>query len=240
MGRIVVLDECGSTNAEAADRTAYGHGDAVIAVRQTAGRGQRGHKWDSVPGENLTFSVVLEPRFLPVARQFLLSEAVALALKDTLEEYGIEARIKWTNDIYVRGGKICGILLENDLYGTNLTRSVVGIGLNVNQTEFAEWVPNPASMSLETGRKYDVDEVFGRLYGRLMARYAQLENGDDGALQEEYNTSLFGLGVPRRFEIQGDGTVTGIIRGVRDDSTLLVEIDGRERGFLFGEIGFVI
>ena len=92
------LTETTSTNDDARDAR-YGHGELILAERQTAGRGQRGHKWSSGEGLNLTFSLVLEPRFLPASGQFLLSEAVSLALVDTLARFGIGARIKWTNDI---------------------------------------------------------------------------------------------------------------------------------------------
>lgn len=108
------IDETTSTNDEARDAK-YRHGDIVWAERQTAGRGQRGHTWTSPEGENLTFSMVLEPRFLPVGEQFLLSEAVTLALTDTFAAYGIDTRIKWTNDIYIGDRKLVGILLETFL-----------------------------------------------------------------------------------------------------------------------------
>ena len=106
------ITETTSTNDDAR-RPEYCHGDIVWAERQTAGRGQRGHSWTSAEGENLTFSLVLEPRFLPVGEQFLLSEAVALALTDTFADFGIDTRIKWTNDIYVGDRKLVGILIEH-------------------------------------------------------------------------------------------------------------------------------
>ena len=128
------IAETTSTNDEARDAK-YRHGDIVWAERQTAGRGQRGHTWTSPEGENLTFSMVLEPRFLPAGEQFLLNEAVALALTDTFAQFGIAARIKWTNDIVLEGKKLCGILtemgLENEINA--LQYLVTGIGVNVNQ-----------------------------------------------------------------------------------------------------------
>ena len=138
---VLIYRSLPSTNTEV-KKPGYRHGDAVIAKEQTAGRGQRGNRWSSNPGENLTFSLVWEPTFLEAKRQFLLSEAVALALTDTLGEYNIKAKIKWTNDIYVGRKKICGILIEHDL-GTDghLARTIVGIGLNINQKEFFENAP---------------------------------------------------------------------------------------------------
>ena len=113
---------------------------------------------------NLLFSVVLCPTFLPAGEQFLLSQAVALALVDTLGTCGIDARIKWTNDIYAGDRKLVGILIEHHLAGGRLARTVAGIGINVNQTEFDPALPNPTSMALEAGR------VAGRTPRRHVAR----------------------------------------------------------------------
>ena len=162
------LEETTSTNDEARNPR-YGHGDAICAERQTAGRGQRGHTWSSEEGRNLMFSLVWEPRFLPVSEQFLLSEAVALALTDLFGGYGIDARIKWTNDIYAGDRKLVGILIEHNLTGDRLSRTIVGIGVNVNQTRFDPSLPNPSSMCLETGCEYDRQEVLHRLGDCLAA-----------------------------------------------------------------------
>jgi len=239
-GRVEVLQECASTNIEAADRDRFAHGDAVVALNQTAGRGQRGHKWDSRPGENLMFSLVLEPDFLPAARQFLLSEAVALGIADALDGFGVRAGIKWTNDIYVGDRKICGTLIENDLGGGNLARSIVGVGINVNQTEFPEWIPNPDSLRLETGRTYRLQEVFRAVYDCIGERYGMLAAGGYGRIEEDYAARLYRRDSVHRYFIPGEGEVEGIIRGVRADGALRVEIDGRVREFLFREIEFIL
>lgn len=126
---------------------------SVLAARdQTSGRGQRGNTWLSAPGLNLTFSLVIkyEQQKLKIeaSNQFIISQIVSLAVVDLLAEYSIEAKIKWPNDIYVGKNKICGILIENTLRGKALLSSIVGIGLNVNQTEFDQRLPNPTSMRL--------------------------------------------------------------------------------------------
>lgn len=240
MLRPTILQECGSTNIEAADRGRFSHGDAVIAVNQTAGRGQRGRVWNSTPGENLTFSVVLEPVFLPASRQFLLSEVFALAVAETLEEFGVRASIKWTNDVYTGDRKICGMLIEHDLRGGNLSRTVAGIGINVNQTEFPEWVPNPASIALETGVKHDTMEVFAVFSHKLEPYYKALEGGGEAAIAAAYHERLYRLGKPHRYFIPGRGEVMGTILGVGAGGELKVEIEGRTEEFLFKEIEFII
>ena len=127
----------------------------IVAKEQTAGIGQRGNHWAAAPGQNLTFSVVLRPAFLPAADQYALTKAVSLAIVDTLApllpQRAEEVRIKWPNDIYVDDRKICGILINNHLQQERIAATVVGIGLNVNQRTFPDWVPNPTSLALLTG-----------------------------------------------------------------------------------------
>lgn len=234
------LQETTSTNDDAR-REQYGHGDVICAERQTAGRGQRGHSWSSGEGLNLTFSVVLEPRFLAVQRQFLLSEAVALALTDTFARFGIPTRIKWTNDIYADDRKITGVLIEHNYSGTQLSRTIVGVGINVNQTEFDPSLPNPVSMRQLTGTVFDRREVLHEFYRRLMTRYAALEAGGEERLQSDYRDRLYMLDIRRPFRRPDGSLVEATIRGVAPSGELLLEhADGHIEGYLFKEIEFVL
>lgn len=229
-----------STNDEARDKR-YRHGDVVWAERQTAGRGQRGHVWHSPEGENLTFSLVLEPQFLPVSEQFLLSEAIALALTDTFAKYGIDTRIKWTNDIYAGDRKIVGMLIEHNCSGTTLSRTVAGIGINVNQTEFDPALPNPVSMAQLTGRTFDREEVLGTFLETCERRYEQLCRDDRESLQAAYRARMYRLGERHIYRIPGRGETEGTIEGVRPTGELLVRhTDGTQGEYLFGEIEFVL
>ena len=234
------LDTTTSTNDDARDAK-YRHGDIVWAERQTAGRGQRGHSWTSPEGQNLTFSLVLEPRFLPVGKQFLLSEAVSVALTDTFAAYGIATRIKWTNDIYAGDRKLEGVLIEHNYSGTTLSRSLLGIGINVNQTEFDPTLPNPVSMAQLTRRRYDRREVLDTFERCMLARYEQLEHGDREALQRDYRERMYALGEMRPFRYP-DGTLTrGVIEGVHPSGELILRHeDGSLGEYLFKEIEFVI
>lgn len=234
------LRQTTSTNDEARDPR-YVHGDLIAAEHQTAGRGQRGHAWSSGEGDNLLVSQVWEPRFLPAREQFLLVETVALALTDLLGFYAIPAKIKWTNDIYVGDRKLVGILIENDLKGDHIARSVVGIGLNVNQTAFDPELLNPTSMKLLHGTAFDRQEVLFRLGDCLAARYDELERGFGERLQREYHERLYRLGECHPYRHPDGRTVDAILRGVRPSGELLLELpDGRVEGYLFQEIGFVI
>ena len=238
---VFVFKKMTSTNAEAKN-PCYAHGDVVVALEQTAGRGQRGNKWDSAAGQNLTLSLIWKPDFLPAKEQFLLSEAVALALVDTLAQYKVEATIKWTNDIYVGDDKVCGVLIEHDL-GTEgkLARTIVGIGLNINQKEFAEWVPNPTSLALLTGSEHNINEVFEKLYDSLEARYEMLKSEPE-KLQSDYHSHLYRLASEHTYKLPSGEEFVATLEGVKPSGELALrhKADGQLCHYLFKEVEFVI
>lgn len=173
--KVEIIEECESTNS-AISREAP-HGYALMALRQTAGRGQRGNSWEAEPGRNITLSLMLRPEEIDVSRQFEISEAVALGIVDLLRSLGLEAvSVKWPNDIYVGNRKICGILIENALSGNRIARSIAGIGLNVNQTEFRSDAPNPVSISQLTGKEYDLRELAETMVSNILGRLARGDN----------------------------------------------------------------
>lgn len=234
------LGTVGSTN-DVARGAEYHDGDIVWADFQTAGRGQRGHSWESRAGENLTFSVVLKPHFLPVAEQFMLLEAVALALYDFFAELGVDTKIKWTNDIYVGDKKAVGILIEHSYSGGKLSRTIVGIGINVNQREFSADIPNPVSLALLTDKNYDRDELLKQFEKCLSCRYSQLRNGDWGKLQTDYHSALYRRDEKHTYALADGTRFEGVIRGVKPTGDLIVEWeDGKQRSYLFKEIEFVL
>ena len=234
------FDTLGSSNDEAC-KPQYVEGDIILAERQTAGRGQRGHTWESREGENLTFSLLLEPLFLSPSEQFLISECVALGVCDALLHYGIEAQIKWTNDIYIGDRKLAGILIEHKLQGSALARTVAGIGLNVNQKAFSDDPPNPISMAQATGREFDREEVLQTVATSLMARYEQLREGGAKELQADYHQRLYRLGQEHCYALPDGSRFRGIIRGVEPTGALRIENErGELLSFLFKEVEFVI
>lgn len=219
----------------------YVHGDVIQAERQTAGRGQRGHKWLSPGGENLLFSVVLCPTFLHANEQFRILQIVALALTDAFESYGLDTRIKWTNDIYAGDRKMVGMLIEHSLNGDRMARTIAGIGINVNQTVFDPSLPNPTSLALETGRTFDRAELLARCHAILMERYAALEAGRKEELTDEYCRRMYRYGQRQQFRLPDGTEFVGIIRGAKADGALQVEHpDGIVREYLFREIEFIV
>lgn len=237
---IYYIEQTTSTNDEIRNPK-YGHMDVVWAEYQSAGRGQRGHSWHSTEGQNITFSVLLTPTFLPVTEQFLLSEIVALALVRTLAEYGIECRIKWTNDIYAKDNKIVGILIEHALAGDCLARTIVGIGLNINQESFPEDLPNPTSMFVERGVKFDRREVLERIVAHLEELYKELEAGNKAQIERLYINTMYHLGEPHIYAYPNGERFTATIRGVRHSGELCLEHeDGVVREYAFKEVEFTL
>ena len=237
---IYYIEHTTSTNDEVRNPK-YGHLDAVWAEYQSAGRGQRGHSWHSEQGENITFSVVLTPSFLPIHEQFLLSEIVALSLVHTLREYGIECCIKWTNDIYAGDNKIVGILIEHALSGDTIARTIAGIGLNVNQREFPAELPNPTSMARERGQLFNREEIIKRIVQNLESLYNRLEQGEKIEIEREYIETMYHLGEPHTYAYPNGEQFVATLRGVRHSGELRLEhSDGVIREYAFKEVEFVL
>lgn len=210
-------------------------GTVVITDYQDAGRGQGDHSWHSNRGENLLMSLLLFPAFLSASSQFQLSRAASLALCDALDTLEISSLIKWPNDILGERGKIAGILIEHSITGSHISRTVIGLGLNLNQTEFPDFKVPATSVHLETGRPVDVTEFAKKVEYRLMNRYRELKQGQTAQLEKEYLERMFMAGEPTLFKT-GEALFEGIIRGVNGYGELLVESEGGIRTFGHGDI----
>ena len=234
------IDFTTSTNDDARGAE-FDHMDVVWAEHQSAGRGQRGHTWHSNEGVNLTFSTVLKPSFLTAVEQFMLSEVVALSLVDTLADYGVECRIKWTNDIYAGDKKIAGVLIEQSLAGDRIARTVVGIGLNVNQREFPADLPNPTSIVVERGAECERREVLNTFLRHLEKWYTRLEQGERELIEATYNARLYRRDEFHEYALPSGERFEAAIRGVRATGHLCLEHrDGRFGAYAFKEVEFVI
>ena len=257
--KILCIESADSTNNWLARNEEALPSPCVVRCHtQTAGRGQRGNSWESQPGKNFTGSLLLHPSYLPACKQFILSEAVALAIIATLKEYGIEAKVKWPNDIYVGNKKITGILAEHVVNGRNISRSIVGIGLNVNQEKFFSDAPNPTSMKNETLTEYDIDLIAARLAanieeylnraGLIDQRCVESESPEEKedkahTLHEEFLEALWrkdGELYPFVDKIRQE-TFQARISDVAPDGILTLETaSGDTRKYAFKEIEFVI
>ena len=259
---IIWLDTVDSTNDEARRRISDLDNLSVLsAYRQSAGRGQRGNTWSAKAGENLTFSIFTKyadnglasyPALPPVRAldQFVTSEITALSVVDLLASHGINAKIKWPNDIYVGDRKICGILIEHSLKEAFLSSSIIGVGLNVNQTNFDPALPNPTSMLL-CGHPEDSDtayklmpllEEFMDIFNGYCNRYLNITGGY-ARLRKLYLAQLWRKDEPARYTDTGTGhEFSGIIRGLSDIGHLMIEDTekGELKEFAFKEIGYII
>ena len=272
--KIIHIDETDSTNrwimkqgdgsfvtsrdVSKADQTtpfpSYSGGEScaqvVVAEYQTAGKGCGSNTWESERGKNLTFSVLLHPTEIPADCQFRISEAVSVAICETLERWfrplspsdsspnsGEQVvTIKWPNDIYVGDKKICGILIENQLRGRLISDSIVGIGLNVNQTVFRSDAPNPVSLAQLTGHEEDREALLQAFLQRLSATIKMTPE----ALMEAYRSRLYRREGFHRFS-DSLGEFEAKVMNVLDDGRLvLLDTEGKARMYAFKEVVFCL
>lgn len=238
---IIRFPELSSTNQYASQLTLHSdnHGTIVRSDFQTQGRGQRDAVWESEKGKNLLFSVVLFPNFLKVQRQFLLSKAVSLALCDVLKGLANDVYIKWPNDIYIGDEKVAGILIENSFSTAFLTSSIVGVGLNVNQTKFLSGAPNPTSLKLKTGQELELDSLLNSVCEALQVRYEQLESCAD-IISKEYLSSLYRADNYYNFRAN-DQVFSAKIIGISPLGHLMLQTsDGAIASYAYKEVEYIL
>ncbi len=234
--KLIYLPECHSTNTTALQllqQESLPEGTVIITDRQLAGRGQRGNSWEAVSGQNLTFSMVLRPRFLPIQDQFLLNISISLAISDFLTDLQLSgAAIKWPNDLYAGSKKLGGILIESSLKNAQLEWSVIGIGINVNQKEFS--VPTATSLALELGCDHSLQQLLDQLLKALEVRYLQLmKQKKTQELRREYLERMYWLGEWHLFETEGK-QFTGKIVGIDPRGKLAVLHQQEEQLHYYG------
>lgn len=183
------IPEINSTNTYLKAHPELGQDEDLFALRtdyQTAGRGQLGNGWESERGKNLLCSLRWRNTGIPVAEAFRINEIVAVAIRRMAFVSGDSPVIKWPNDIYVGDKKLAGILVENSLCGGVVSESIIGIGLNVNQTAFLS-APNPTSLALETGRQWDVEAVMQQ----VLASFREVITWPQARVHETYIGHLY-------------------------------------------------
>ncbi len=237
--KIIQLPSCESTNSVALEllyKNEATEGTVVTTLEQTRGRGQRGNTWEAEGGQNITLSLVLFPRFLSVAQQFYLNMAVSLAALEVGQAcLSGMLTIKWPNDLFQENKKWGGILIENGVSGNRLQHSVIGIGLNVNQTQFQS--PQATSFSLITGKSFDLNQLTSRLLEHLEKRYLELRQLNFAKLRQDYLYHLYRFQELGMYEVDGQ-KVSGKILGVAENGQLAVQIEKQVRYFSFKEIAY--
>lgn len=190
---IVQLDEVDSTNnyLKSLLKDKPEEGSIVITDFQTSGRGQMGNGWESEKSKNLLFSLLLYPEDLPANEQFIISRIASLAVKNTLDQFVDDIRIKWPNDIFWKDKKIAGMLIENDVQGKYIRNSIVGIGINVNQEVFTSDLPNPVSLSQITGSVQDRDYLLDTFMREFFLLYREFQKKNITEIEDEYMLDLY-------------------------------------------------
>lgn len=238
--KVIHIDETDSTNRWLRDYAlSQPEGDyVVVSEYQTAGRGCGTNSWESERGKNLTFSLLIHPTEITADCQFRISEAVSLALCETLDGYVTDRQVsvKWPNDIYVDDCKICGMLIENRLRGRLMTDSIIGIGLNVNQREFFSDAPNPVSLVQLLGHEVALEPLLQAFLQKLELTLQM----DPETLGKAYRNRLYRRGAEHEYR-DGKGVFRATLMNVLDDGRLvLLDTEGTARIYAFKEVQFVI
>ena len=251
-------DNIDSTNLQARREAAEVDEGAVWSADfQSAGRGQRGNTWESGKGKNLLFTVLLKPDFLHVTKQFAISQITALAIVKYLQDKGLSPKIKWPNDIYIGDKKICGILIEHSVSGVNLSDSILGIGININQVEFHSDAPNPISLLLalnrdeEFDRKTELVAVLQHIMGLYEALFEEADGGSRvvssqgiEAVNKEYHSYLYRFGEFHKFltiNTEEQSEIEAKIVGVNEFGCLILEsLDGSRTDYSFQQVRYIL
>lgn len=210
-----------------------------MAESQYAGRGQQQNRWHSQPGKNLTFSILLKPSFLPIGNQFNLNVAISVGIiKALVKVLGPQAKTKWPNDIYYGDKKLGGVLIENMVQGTQIRNSIIGIGINVNQTVFDVRAGNPISVKQILQKDYDLKALLGEICSEIEAAYLALRAENFEQLKAFYLQKLYWLNELRPFRTD-DTFFDGVIEDVNNNGQLCVSNAGQTRLYNFKEIEFL-
>ena len=238
--KIIYYKQLDSTNTKLTELAREGadHGTVVVADAQTAGKGRRGRTWESPAGENIYMSVLLRPTF-DASLAPMLTLCMAYSVAKVLEAKGFEdVKIKWPNDLVINGKKVCGILTEMQMNGSQIESVIVGVGINVNVQAFPEELISKAtSLYLEGKRKINLEELIKEVVEEFFSVYGQFcEEKDLSFIQDEYNELLINKGKEVRV-LEPENEYTAYAKGISRTGELLVVMeDGTEKEIYAGEV----
>lgn len=212
---------------------------ALYTDFQRAGRGAGSNKWHSSRGLNILTSIYFETG-LAAADQFVFNLWFATSTRRFLAKYVPEVLIKWPNDMYIHDRKLAGDLTEHSVSGNRLDFTVAGIGIDVNEEVFPDWIPNPTSLFLETGHRYDIGKLMDEYLAVLQERRPLLTLDHAQELRDDYLAHLYRLNEPHPYIIGGQ-QITAIIRNIDRFGRLVLELpEGKLEAFGFKEVGYVV
>lgn len=241
MDYLKIYNTIDSTNKEAHRLLAEGpvqDGCTLLAIHQTDGKGQLGRSWLAEPGKHLSMTIIHQPQLLPATDLPFLGMKVSLGIVKALHaiDNALIPLIKWPNDIYIHGKKLCGILIENSLTGARVQHSVIGIGMNVNETQFPAQLPNAISLLLIAGKEYHIEWIARKIRDEIMSSLHMTSTH----WKEEYDLFVFGKGQSFRFE-SGGHSFPAIVIGVSLEGKLILQLeDGKTVFFSTHEVKWLL
>ena len=229
--KYVHLETVDSTNRYLADflsKTSPEDGFCVFSDFQTEGKGQYGRNWLSEPGANILVSFAFRTDWIRDRDFFSLNQIASLAVLQVLRNHlpHRDISIKWPNDLLCDGHKIAGILIQNVFRGSELTWSVIGIGLNANQRSFEPGL-NATSMALASGKSFDRLDILKEMHGILAGLVNRRRDGGFSELSAHYNDNLFGKNRPLCFERKDGSRFTATLLGVDDGGRIFYDLSGK-------------
>lgn len=235
----IFMTECLSTNdylLKLLKKKNYEEGTMVHTNYQKNGRGQRNNEWLSENGKNLTFSFLLEP-YVELSNQFFLHIITSISIFKTLLKINIKnISIKWPNDIYVNDKKIAGILIENLVYRKFIHKSVIGVGLNINQANFGSL--NATSIINENLKKHSLDQILKIFKSTFNKEYLKLNSNKIHEEFDFYKKNLIGYQVEKKYEYNSD-VIKGKIIDILSDGILVIQTKNSIMKLNFGDIRLV-
>ncbi len=241
--KIIQLNSIESTNAYAWKYLEESNEDAIIfANDQTSGKGYAKNKWFSEPYKNLTCSIIANVRFLPPGKQFIIHQITSLGIISFLKKKITNhkhLKIKWPNDIYYKNDKMAGILVENIINGNTFHKSIVGIGLNLNQEEFPPNIPNPLSLYKLTGKKYNPYQVMEEIAGLFIKNIEKVENNID-VFNNAYIEHLFQYRQEKKYRDTKGNAFKGEIIGIDEYGFLLIKSNNTIKAYDFKQISYLL
>ena len=234
-----------STNAEfpfSVSKNSNNTNIVLYSYIQSAGKGQIGRKWYSGVDKNMTFSLQMGINHLLAKNQFHLNMIISLSLRDWIASViGDHVCIKWPNDIYKKNKKVAGILIQNTLSDQTISKSLIGVGININEDEFPSDLPNPISFKQICAEDFDLNLLFANMLGYLEKRFQFYDEQTFQNLQKQYNSKLYLLGKVSTFALsENKEHFSGIIQGVTNTGQLEIEDENGLRKFNHREIIFKI
>ena len=239
--RFIHLDETDSTSKylkTISENEELPSGSIVCADFQTAGRGQRGNTWESEAGKNLTFSILFNPLNVPANMPFVISEMVSLSVKHTLDKYLPDISVKWPNDIYHKDEKIAGILIENIILQEKISRSIIGIGININQMVFRGDAPNPTSMVQIAGHAFDIITILEEFRRIFTIQSERINNNHFDLIHNDYHNFAYRKNGYYKYR-DNKGVFEASIHDIEPTGHLVLkQTDGTYSRYAFKEVSY--